>query len=1281
MALTSLDDFLNDKKPKLTPKKQPGAKGLTSLDDFLAEKKSPVPAAKAKAKTNAKKPNVIEQLNAAKKGNKKPIIKGGELRAGSSWNLGEINDQFRQGVAKGAAFGVGPDIYAEEPRNLPEKAARFTGDTVGMALGVAGTGIGALTAKLGLGITKLIIKRAVQAGAAGGAYGTVKGTGKVITENKPLTEIPKTAVEEAALWAAGGALLPEIARPVGKLAKGAYKKVTGKISKPAAEMPTQPIPEVKPVAKPLGKLKAKPVVQQAQEELQKGVEAAQNYVQHNDILAAYPPGTTVEAAMADIKLKTGVDLPKLVDNLAQAEKAPKLREQLVADQERTRLGQVAGAIPKPTKIQGRPQKELPLVVPEVKPQAPKLSEKIISIADEAERAARERIASRKGRAMSGIPVDDIADYAVIGAAKITRGTVNYSVWAADMVKEFGNDIRPHLKTIYTQAKDIHGSYSGDASTFRNKVSRNVKDKKSNFDEFSQKIRTQFVDDLAPLEVAEKSVRGQVPSAEKSLYKSARLFKGTPTKAQETVKTGLNPIIKDVEKAGFSYEDLGDYALAIHARDVAGKGIETGFTKGEIASVVEKFGTTEMEAARQKLMQYNNTLLEDLADSGRISKELVTTLREKYPNYMSLFRSFDDDKIEFATGISNSLANVANPIKKLKGSQRTVIDPIESMIKNTFKITNAADRNRVSRQLLSLADDDQLSQFVRRLKPGEEKGRLNVLKVYENGKEILVEAEPELYKAMLNLDKESSTFLVELLQKPAALLRAGATLTPEFSLRNPLRDVLQAFVVSKSKFNPVTDFPIALANVILKGRTINIRGRQIKLPGELLGQFLKDNGGYGNVVSMDRKLHREVLEQALKQSKWKGFVNVVNPKQWLNLLRKLSDATETATKLGEYRAALRSGATQQEAAYRARDLMDFSRAGYSTRNVNRMVAFLNANIQGKSKLYRAIKENPGSVTARAAIAITLPTVGVFVAQKILANDVQKQVINDAPAWLKDTFWLIPVPYTNQVARIPKPFDLAPAFANLPERFLDYVFNNDPEAFDGFVKQTFSNASMPVMITGFTPILEGMSNYSFFRQGPIIPQREQKLQFRDQFDINTTETAKILSSAVGVLTQGQGAFKNFSSPRVMDNTITGLTAGLGRYGTGLVDFTLDKAGVVNRPKRAALTPGQVPLVRAFVVNQATTGKAVDDLYKLQDKLERTKNSAKLRGGLFREMGKFNLVRGTTERISTISKQMRKIQESKTITPEAKRERLDNLNKRRNEIAQKTMSRIRQLENSNK
>jgi hypothetical protein len=920
-------------------------------------------------------------------------------------------------------------------------------------------------------------------------------------------------------------------------------------------------------------------------------------------------------------------------------------------------------------VRRNPEADAEQIVKQV--QEPRVRDRVYSFLDEQEKAARQRIAKRRGR-LNSTPLPEWGDMAIIGAAKLGKGTIKAADWTEEMVKEFGEKFRPIAQRVYNDSKEhlrqqerkaskegrdaeaFNNSGLGNADSFERKISRDIGKRKTSFSQKFERLRTQFIDDLAALEGLEKRVKGRVSSAEDSLYKSGRLFKGTPERAAQYVSDRLGPIARKVESTGKSMDDLGRYALAVHARDVNNAGYKSGFTNVEIDDVIKKLGTPELEAARKELIQINKDLLQEQVKAGNVSSELADVLNNRWQNYIPLFRDMNaEDAVSFGGGLSNALANVADPIKKLKGSGRNVIDPMENMVKNIMQSINSAERNKVAIQLAKLAKSDAEEQFIRKLGPDEKVGSKNVVTVREGGEPVKYEVEPDVYKAMLNLDQESSNMLINILSKPASLLRAGATLTPEFALRNPMRDVLQAFVTSKSGFNPITDFTAGLIQTIGKG--------------DLYKKWIDNLGAYGNVMSMDRNVHRQALEKVVKQPVSKKVINVLNGKTMMEVLRYISDTTESATKVGEFRAALRQGQTPQEAAYRSRDLMDFARAGSSVRQANKVVAFLNANIQGKSKLLRALKENPVGTTTRALAAVTVPTVGVYTWNYLKANDAQKQTIDDSPDWLKDSFWLIAVPGTDMVARIPKPFDLAPIFANLPEKALQFTQENDPEAFDGYAKRTLASGALPYQISGLLPIVEGMSNYSFFRQGSIIPQREEGLEYKDQYDpIRTTEAAKLLAAGAQKITGGEGAFKNFSSPRIADNTIKGLTAGLGTYATSAIDAILQGTGLTNRPQAPAKRIEQKPLAKAFLVDPLQGGKSMDSFYNEIDKLSSKKQSAKINDRVFPETdaARLKVLNKISESVSDINKEIRSI-EAGELSSKEKRDRISTLTKERNDL----------------
>jgi len=79
-------------------------------------------------------------------------------------------------------------------------------------------------------------------------------------------------------------------------------------------------------------------------------------------------------------------------------------------------------------------------------------EGIVSSLTKAEEGARRRIKKRGVRLTTGIDPAEIADYAIIGSAKIAKGAIKFADWSVEMVKEFGDGIKPYLRTIYVRSQ-------------------------------------------------------------------------------------------------------------------------------------------------------------------------------------------------------------------------------------------------------------------------------------------------------------------------------------------------------------------------------------------------------------------------------------------------------------------------------------------------------------------------------------------------------------------------------------------------------------------------------------------------------------------------------------------------------------------------------------------------------------------------------------------------------------------------------------------------------------
>jgi hypothetical protein len=109
-----------------------------------------------------------------------------------------------------------------------------------------------------------------------------------------------------------------------------------------------------------------------------------------------------------------------------------------------------------------PAAEAPAVEkPQVKPEE--------SALDRAEKRIRARIDKRskdlaQGKTLSagpGLAVEQMADYAALGAVKIAKGAVKFDAWSREMVADLGEEIKPHLSKIWLRAKQIHAEGGGD----------------------------------------------------------------------------------------------------------------------------------------------------------------------------------------------------------------------------------------------------------------------------------------------------------------------------------------------------------------------------------------------------------------------------------------------------------------------------------------------------------------------------------------------------------------------------------------------------------------------------------------------------------------------------------------------------------------------------------------------------------------------------------------------------------------------------------------------------
>ena len=765
--------------------------------------------------------------------------------------------------------------------------------------------------------------------------------------------------------------------------------------------------------------------------------------------------------------------------------------------------------------------------------------------------------------------------------------------------------------------------------------------------------TMFVDELNPLkELMDQIERetGEKIAFEDNVFFQAWLARGWAGIAEALLEhgapehgiKGFEEIVQTISKK--EHKDFSAYLVALHDLDLHRNKQKATFDYTEDAAVLGKHaGNERFQKAAVEIYKYQDYLLQMLVKEGMLTAKAYHTMRKMYPHYIPFFRDMSDVGMQSFLSGGKGFIDVSSPVKRLKGSTRDIIDPLESITKNTFQFINAIERNHVGRTFAKLADKKGVGQIVERVN-GDKAKTDNTFNVWENGKKATYETTPELVKTMRMLDKEQSNMLVKILSYPANWLRAGATLSPEFILRNPVRDMIGAAIYSKHGFIPIID--------TFKGLSLYLK------KGDLFWEYKKSGAAHAAMVSLDRDYLGGQLRDIMKrESKFTKLIK--NP---IEALRAMSEATEMATRLAEYDNARkgytgvsnrlfgkdRKPLTAREAALESRDItLDFSRRGSHTKKANQVIAFFNATIQGADKMARAFKEDPRGMTVKTMLYITLPSVLLWYMNK---DDERYQ---ELPQWEKDTFWIIPG--KENMYRIPKPFEAGVLFGTSFERMLQYFDdaknNRKGVGFKGFGDRVIDSLAPSFMPTAMIPVVEAMTNYSLFRQRNIIPQSQENLPAHLQYGANTSEVAKFVGDKINV------------SPYIVDNTIRGYGGGLAGLGLSGIDAATG-AKENNASKKWYEAPGLRGFTAAPYQSSNSVQRVYDD-YKEQEKLH---NEFKLTGQ--RPDGydakEFAKLKNASDSLKGLNKASKAIINNERMSGEQKREQLDKINMRKANIA---------------
>lgn len=622
---------------------------------------------------------------------------------------------------------------------------------------------------------------------------------------------------------------------------------------------------------------------------------------------------------------------------------------------------------------------------------------------------------------------------------------------------------------------------------------------------------------------------------------------------------------------------------------------------------------EFRALADQFSEFNGGLLRKAYDGGLIDKVTYDASIAARDFYAPLKRVMDDGP---QTGGAGAGKNAGPAVKKFKGSDRDIVDPVSVTIERTYKVNTRIRQNELNLSFIRLAERLEAAQaaagtaepsnrWIRKIeaprvkvagardrstldmfddgpddvwRPGEinDAGKA-VLYAWRDGKREaweVIDAEwgRDVFESLSGMSKAMQDTFLNAVAAPTAVLAQTITRDPAFLISNFIRDQVSAWIITDVGFKPGE----AIGGVISEFRQGDVT--------RMYGQSGGISGGAATAMLGDALHKADTMALAQRGIKAKYLSS-------LGGLLATSEITETGTRLALFKRgferAKKAGFSEYDAliqaSFIARDMIDFGRAGSKMHYTRRLVTFLNAAVQGLDKAARVLGAD-GALTRvplRDAIApLFLRTPGAAMRKEDAAalklatkawtkvaaistigatlsamyrDDPEYQQANER---MRATHWTIP--WGDTLVRIPKPFELA-FLSNVVERSIEAA-GGDEKA----MERMWTGLGMLFMPPTDIPavaVIGGLnSNTNAMTGRPIVPDHLQELPPELQYQHWNSGFSQWLGGVLGV------------APAKIDYAITGFGGPMGSYLLNGMDAA--------DPDRPAGKWTELPVVRRFV-----------------------------------------------------------------------------------------------------
>lgn len=573
-------------------------------------------------------------------------------------------------------------------------------------------------------------------------------------------------------------------------------------------------------------------------------------------------------------------------------------------------------------------------------------------------------------------------------------------------------------------------------------------------------------------------------------------------------------------------------------------------------------------------QYSKALMEKAYSGGLITRDLLDRLRED-EFYVPFRRDMRDRPMASTGGAGGTRPEgpgTAEVVRRIRGSSRDILDPIESLMMQTFMVNRTLAHNNTMLALVRLGERagraggafvepipahqlrqhtvnleeilrnkgreigmpaDDIEAFIATLgtMAGEDplmgsfwrRERANPngepILFYRDGGELRAarfmssreEGGHGLYELLSAAPEPIADLFNNIVMLGANVMRAGITTNPTFILSNYIRDQVAAGIL-RSDYVPFLSGLRGMWDEATQGEAAR------------LYTYAGGSSGGAAVGAVERAAEADI--SALNRQ---GFI--INRVSSFKGLMELASFTEAGTRNSIFRMVyerrmaqgLSSYEAMIEAAMEAQDFLDFTRHGSRMLWLRQNIPFLNATMQGLDKAFRTgieplyrgqvLEQDAAALRNAGAMWTKIGIMGALGAAWAAVNW-DREMYRNATSENKAVNFI--VPWGDRYFVIPKPFELGLGFT-LGEYAYARLVQEDPRAAEQFAEAVWEVMAPPDPLKHMpivTPITELRLGRSLFTGKDIVPKTLQGLPPELQYTDRTTAIAKEIGQLLGV-----------------------------------------------------------------------------------------------------------------------------------------------------------------------